>query len=375
MIHSVPQTSPLANYLAYKNEIDAAIKAVLESGSYILGREVESFEAEFAAYLGSAHAVGVANGTDALELALRACDVGAGDTVLTVSHTAVATVAAIEACGATPVFVDIDAASFTIDVGCLETAIQQLAGRVKAVVPVHLYGHPARISEIIALASRHGLRVIEDCAQAHGAEWENRKVGTFGDVAAFSFYPTKNLGALGDGGAVVTNDRQLAERVRSLREYGWRDRYVSQTAGVNSRLDELQSAVLRVKLRHLDDDNRRRVDIAATYSQAFADHKSITLPRSSPKAKHVYHQYVVRTPARDSLQNFLRESGIGTSIHYPVPVHQQPAYAGRILATGSLSHTEAAARDILSLPMFAELQPQQLKAVIDQINAWPGGRA
>jgi dTDP-4-amino-4,6-dideoxygalactose transaminase len=368
--HSVPQTSPLANYLAYKTEIDAAVKEVVERGSYILGPEVEAFEAEFARYVGVARAVGVANGTDALTLALRACDVGPGDSVLTVSHTAVATVAAIEACGATPVFVDIDPDSFTIDVDRLEDAIRKLSDRVKAVVPVHLYGHPARISEIMELASRHGLRVIEDCAQAHGAEWENRKAGAFGDMAAFSFYPTKNLGALGDGGAVVTNDRELAERVRLLREYGWEQRYVSKTPGVNSRLDELQAAVLRVKLRHLDHDNRRRSDIAAKYSHALADHQSIALPGSSPQAKHVYHQYVVRAAARESLQTFLRESGIATSIHYPVPVHHQPAYAGRILPAGSLHHTEAAAREILSLPMFAELQPQQLKTVIDGINTW-----
>jgi dTDP-4-amino-4,6-dideoxygalactose transaminase len=369
---SIPQTSPVASYLAHKDEIDAAISRVLERGSYILGQEVESFETEFAAYLGVAQAVGVANGTDALELALRACDVGVGDRVLTVSHTAVATVAAIEACGAIPVFVDIEPDSFTIDIGCLAETIQKLSGQVKAIVPVHLYGHPARISEIMELASRHDLRVIEDCAQAHGAEWGNRKVGAFGDASAFSFYPTKNLGGLGDGGAVVTADRELAQRVRSLREYGWEQRYISNTAGVNSRLDELQAAVLRVKLRHLDDDNRRRADIASSYSQAFAEHEAITIPKCSPQAKHVYHQYVIRTPARESLRKFLYESAIGTSVHYPLPVHQQPAYAGRILSPSSLRATEAVAQDILSLPIFAELQPQQLKSVINQVNAWHG---
>jgi len=359
----------MASYLAYKTEIDAAVRTVLESGSYILGPEVESFEAEFAAYLGVAHAVGVANGTDALELALRACDVGQGDSVITVSHTAVATVAAIEACGATPVFVDIDPVSFTMDVGGLEDTIQQLDGRVKAVVPVHLYGHPARMTEIMEVAARHGLRVIEDCAQAHGAAWENRKVGTFGDVAAFSFYPTKNLGALGDGGAVTTNDERVGRRVRSLREYGWEQRFISRVPGTNSRLDELQAAVLRVKLRHLDEDNQRRRGIAELYNQA-ASHHGVTLPQTLAGATHVFHQYVIRAKQRDSLRAFLGERGVGTAIHYPMPIHQQPAYAGRIRACGSLHETELAAQEILSLPMFPELPEHQLKTVVDSISAW-----
>jgi dTDP-4-amino-4,6-dideoxygalactose transaminase len=226
------------------------------------------------------------------------------------------------------------------------------------------------MTEILKVASDHGLRVIEDCAQAHGARWDGRMTGTFGDIAAFSFYPTKNLGALGDGGAVATNDEKLGERVRALREYGWEQRFISKVAGVNSRLDELQAAILRVKLRHLDEDNQRRGRIAELYGRALADHDRITLPQTSANAKHVFHQYVIRTKARSSLQNFLGERGVGTAIHYPMPIHQQPAYAGRLKACGSLLETESAASEILSLPMFPELQEQQLKTVVDHIGAW-----
>ena len=367
---SIPQTSPLANYLAHREEIDQAIQRTLESGQYILGNEVASFENEFASYVGVSQAVGVSSGTAALYLALRACDIGPGDLVLTVSHTAVATVAAIELTGASPLFVDIDPATFTMDVERLDDAFVKYRGAIKAILPVHIYGHPARISEIVQIAARHSVRVVEDCAQAHGARWKDRMVGTFGDVAAYSFYPTKNLGALGDGGAVVTNDEELARRLRSLREYGWEQRYVSKTTGVNSRLDELQAAILRVKLRHLDEDNRRRITIAEAYSNALAGHEALTIPQTLSQATHVYHQYVVRTRSRESLQTFLRDNGIGTAVHYPLPVHQQPAYADRTRSTESLRHTEAAAGEILSLPMFPELHPQQLQTVVDQINAW-----
>jgi len=366
----IPQTNPFANYLAHKGEIDAAIERTVQSGWYILGNEVAAFEREFAEYLGVNCAVGVGSGTEALHLALRACEVGPGDTVLTVSHTAVATVAAIELCGATPLFVDIDPATFTIAVDRLDEAIANCQRPVKAIVPVHLYGHPAQITDIVKVAAMHGIRVIEDCAQAHGATWEDRKVGTFGDIAAFSFYPTKNLGALGDGGAVATNDEKLGGRVRALREYGWEQRYISEIPGVNSRLDELQAAILRVKLRHLEEDNQRRARIAELYGQALTDHDGITLPQTSLNATHVFHQYVIRMKARDSLQKFLGERGVATAIHYPMPVHQQPAYAGRLEACGSLRETEAIAQEILSLPMFPELDEHQLKTVIDHIGAW-----
>jgi dTDP-4-amino-4,6-dideoxygalactose transaminase len=366
----IPQSSPLANYLAYQDEIDAAISRTIASGRYILGHEVSAFETEFAAYLGLAQAVGVASGTDALYLALRACDIGPGDAVVTVSHTAVATVAAIELCGATPIFVDVEPETFTMDAARLEETVTEHSGSIKAIVPVHLYGHPAQITNIVGVAESFGIRVVEDCAQAHGAEWKGRKTGTFGDIAAYSFYPTKNLGALGDGGAVVTSDPKLASRVRSLREYGWEQRYVSKITGTNSRLDELQAAVLRVKLRYLDQDNSRRRKIARYYDEALAGRQGLRLPQASAEAKHVYHQYVVRTAARDSLQAWLLEHGISTLVHYPVPVHQQPAYAGRIKITNSLRETELAAQEILSLPIFPELSAEQLETVTDRVRAW-----
>jgi dTDP-4-amino-4,6-dideoxygalactose transaminase len=360
MPNSIPQTDPKANYLAHKAEIDAAIAAVLESGRYILGREVEAFEREFAEYLGVAHVVGVGSGTDALHLALRACGVGPGDEVVTVSHTAVATVAAIELAGAIPVLVDIDPATFTIDCTCLEDLLRgPRSARVKAIVPVHLYGHPANMPAVIEIASRHGLEVIEDCAQSHGANLRGRKTGTWGRMAAFSFYPTKNLGALGDGGAVVTNDPALAQRTRERREYGWRDRYVSASPGMNSRLDELQAAILRVKLRHLDCDNARRRELADAYGAVLAG-SDLVLPQCQTEALHVYHQYVVRSAQRDALRARLRDQGIGTLIHYPVPVHLQPAYRDRI-QHGLMARTKDAANEVLSLPMYPELSLEQVK--------------
>ena len=372
MAKNIPQTNPKAGYLARKEKIDAAIARVLDSGWYILGSEVTGFEREFAAYVGTAHAVGVGSGTDALWLALRACGVGAGDSVLTVSHTAVATVAAIGLCGAVPVFVDVDPSTFTMDPARLREAIEKFpVGRLKAVVPVHLYGLPADMPAIREIADRHGIRVIEDCAQSHGAALGGKKTGTFGDIAAFSFYPTKNLGALGDGGIVVTGDAELADRVRLLREYGWRERYVSGIPGTNSRLDELQAAVLRVKLPHLDEDNESRRRLAGLYD-ALLGGAELTLPRGRPGADHVYHQYVIRIRERDKLKTHLREKGIGTLIHYPVPVHRQPAY---VVTTGSkplLSRTEEIAGEILSLPMYPELGEENVRRVCAEIAGWIG---
>ncbi|MCC7355399.1 MAG: DegT/DnrJ/EryC1/StrS family aminotransferase [Anaerolineae bacterium] len=360
---------PKANYLAHKEEIDAAIAQVLESGWYILGQQVTAFESEFAAFLGVEHAVGVASGTDALHLALRTCDVGPGDLVFTVSHTAVATVAAVELCGARPVLVDIDPAVFTMDPNRLEDALQRAQGRVKAVIPVHLYGHPADMAAIVEIAQRHDLRVIEDCAQSHGATYQGKKTGTLGHIATFSFYPTKNLGALGDGGMVVTNDAELAQRVRFLREYGWKERYVSHIAGLNSRLDEMQAAILRVKLRYLDAENEKRRRLAQEYDTLLAG-TGLALPEVRPEVSHVYHQYVIRTCQRDALQAYLREQGTGTLIHYPVPVHLQPAYAGRVTDGKSLPQTEAVAASILSLPMYPELGIDQVQMVARQIAEW-----
>lgn len=322
------QSDPKASYLAHQAAIDAALQETLASGWYILGQQVQTFEQEFAAYLGAANCIGVANGTDALVLALRACNVGAGDWVITVAHTAVATVAAIELTGAIPLLVDIDPVTFTIDPVQTEEAIRLHAGKVKAIIAVHLYGHPAAMTTLLEIAQRYDIKLIEDCAQAHGAQFQNRAVGGWADIAAFSFYPTKNLGALGDGGAVVTNDAALAERVRLLREYGWRERYISEITGMNSRLDELQAAVLRVKLRALAEENARRRHLASLYDAALAN-TSLVLPQTWPDVLHVFHQYVVRCERRDELRAALRQQGIGSLVHYPVAIHQQPAYRNR----------------------------------------------
>jgi dTDP-4-amino-4,6-dideoxygalactose transaminase len=376
-IVSIPQANPRANYLAHKDQIDAAIARILDSGVYILGQEVANFEREFAAYIGVGYAIGVGSGTEALNIALRACGIGRGHLVITAAHTAVATVAAIELCGATPLLVDIDPITFTIDPNRVEDTLREFAnskqsainGRPKAIVPVHLYGHPADIESIVSIAHRYELRVIEDCAQSHGAMYLGRKSGAWGDMAAFSFYPTKNLGALGDGGMIVTSDSELEERARLLREYGWRDRHVSEFPGLNSRLDALQAAILQVKLQFLDQENGKRRILAGIYDNALRG-SSVKLPKCCPKVLHVYHQYVVRCPQRDSLRAFLRERAIGTSIHYPVAVHQQFAYRGRVSSTRSLDHSEAAASQVLSLPMYPELPAEHAEAVTEAISSY-----
>jgi dTDP-4-amino-4,6-dideoxygalactose transaminase len=375
MTGAVLQSDPKANYLAHKREIDEAIRQTLDGGRYILGGQVSEFEREFAAYLGAKRCMGVANGTDALHLALRASGVGAGDLVITVAHTAVATVAAVEMAGASPLLVDIDPETFTISPEAVEDAIRNYPDRphIKAVLPVHLYGRPADMRAICDIARRYDLKVVEDCAQAHGATVQGVggfKVGVFGDAAAFSFYPTKNLGALGDGGAVVTNDAEVAGRVGLLREYGWRERYVSDQPGFNSRLDELQAAVLRVKLKYLDEENARRREIARMYDDRLAP-TSLRLPERPGGIESVYHQYVARCDERDGLREHLREQGVGTLVHYPVPVHLQPAYRNRVpVHRGALPATEQAARQVLSLPMHAQLSDAQVEHVCEAINRW-----
>lgn len=359
-------SNPKANYLAHKDEIDAAIARVLDSGWYILGQEVTAFEKEFAAYIGARFAIGLGSGTEALHLALMACNIGEDDEVITVSHTAVATVAAIELCGATPVLVDIDLNTYTIDPNHVESAITQ---QTKAVIAVHLYGHPADMESVMNVAHRHGLWVIEDCAQSHGSVYKGRITGTWGHVAAFSFYPTKNLGAIGDGGIVVTDDPDFAERARLLREYGWRQRYISDLPGLNSRLDELQAAILRVKLRYLDEENQKRQALAEIYDKMLST-TSLTLPMRMQMVKHVYHQYVIRSKHRNSLQEFLREKGVGTLIHYPFPVHQQPAYRDRVRCALSMVNTEKVACEILSLPMYPELTSEEAHHVAETIAFW-----
>jgi aminotransferase EvaB len=369
--HQLQTADPRAAYQAAADEILAAIRRVLESGHYILGPEVEAFEREFAAYLGTAHVVSVASGTDALELALRAAGVKPGDRVVTVAHTATATAAAIELTGAKAVFVDINPQTMTMDPAALEACLVGASdSRPKAVVPVHLYGHPADLARIGAIAQAHGLAVIEDCAQAHGATIRGRRVGTFGDAAAFSFYPTKNLGAIGDGGAVATSNAELAEQVRLLRQYGWRQRYISESPGKNSRLDELQAAILRVKLVRLDADNQRRRMLAGEYLRRLAG-AGLELPTVPAEGESVWHQFVVRTPARDALRTHLAGANIQTSVLYPVPIHWQPAYRDDSL---HLPVTEQACRELLCLPMHPGLSLADIETICARILSWSAGR-
>ncbi len=366
----IPVASPLKQYQSHKSAIDEAINRVLHSGRYILGKEVAGFEEEFAGYLGVRHCVTVANGTEAVCLALKACGIRAGDEVITVSHTAVATVAAIELVGAVPVFVDIDPVSRCMDHTMIESA---LSPETRAILPVHVYGQSAAMSEICAIALRHGLRVVEDCAQACGARIGDRKVGTFGHAAAFSFYPTKNLGAIGDGGAVATNDPEVSERVRVLREYGWKERYISSEQGMNSRMDEIQAAILRVKLPFLDEENARRRAIAERFSSAL-DRGSVIPPRPMPGTGHVMHLYVVESPERDALQAFLNERGIGTAHHYPQAVHQQGAYAGRVRGSDNLPVTERFYDTLVSLPLYPELQHDEVERIYTALADWCASR-
>ncbi len=373
---TIAQTQPLASYLAHRPEIDAAIERVLLRGQYVLGEEVATLETELPARLGVAHGVGVASGTDALALALRACGVGSGDAVITVSHTAVATVAAIELVGAIAVAVDIDPATFTLDPNRLDDLMAAadrggcaLPGRAAAIIAVHLYGHPADMPAIVAIGERHGVPVIEDCAQSLGAAIDGRPTGTWGELAALSFYPTKNLGALGDGGMVVTQRSELAERIRRLRQYGWDRRRISETVGFNSRLDEIQAAVLRAKLGYLDADNQCRRLIANAYRRGLRT-GALSLPSSGNGITHAWHQFVVRTPKRDALKDHLARAGIDTTIHYPRCVHNQPAYAHRLFIHDSLSNSEKAAAEVLSLPLYPELSGRQVAAVVDTIRAW-----
>jgi dTDP-4-amino-4,6-dideoxygalactose transaminase len=357
----IPFSNPYAQYLARKEEIDVAIHQVLDKGSYILGEQVAAFEMEFAEYIGIKHAVGVGSGTDALYLALKACGVGYGDEVITVSHTAVATVAAIELTGATSILVDIEPEFYTINPSQIQKAITP---STKAIIPVHLYGQSADLDAILKIANQQNLRVIEDCSQATGAMYQNRRVGSYGDLACFSFYPTKNLGALGDGGIVVCNDSGLANKVKALREYGWDESRMSQFVGCNSRLDELQAAILRVKLPHLDEDNNKRKHLAAQYNQGLT---GLDLPQVRSDSTHVYHLYVIRCPRRDELVDFLKRNECNVGIHYPVPVHQQPTYQGRV-GEESLPITELIAKEIVSVPMYPQLHKEEVQSVINLIS-------
>ncbi len=343
---------PPAQFKSHRQEILAAIERVCENGPYILGPEVVAFEQEFAAYHGVSYSVGVGSGTDALALTLRAYDIGAGDEVITVSHTALATVAAIMMTGATPVLVDIESEYYTIDP---EKIKQAITSKTKAIIPVHLYGQPCDMDSIMSIAREYGLRVIEDCAQAHGAQYKGKKVGTFGDAGCFSFYPTKNLGAIGDAGGVITNDEQLKNRLVRLRQYGWDEKRIGQELGVVSRLDELQAAILRVKLPYLDQDNKKRQMIAVGYRMD-SFFKDVQHPAIRKETDHVFHLYVVQSEHRDILKEKLAMQGIEAGVHYQYPAHMHPGYKDRIrIAKEGLFITEDVVKKILTLPVYPEL--------------------
>jgi dTDP-4-amino-4,6-dideoxygalactose transaminase len=361
---SIQIFSPTAQYLSLKREIDAAISCVLSSGQFILGPNVRSFEKELAAYVGVADAVGLNSCTDALALALRALDVGLGNEVITTPFTFFATSEAIVQAGATPVFVDIEPATFNIDPALIEAAITP---RTRAILPVHLYGLPVDMPAIMTIARQHGLRVVEDCAQAIGADIDGRRVGSFGDAGCFSFFPTKNLGAYGDGGALTTDDPALAARVRSLRAHGSERKYIHAEAGMNSRLDELQAAILRVKLPHLERFNAARRAVAQRYDREISGMDGVTPPAQSHDRRHVYHQYTCRSPRRDALTAQLTEQGVQTMIYYPVPLHLQRVHAALGLAEGAYPNAEAAAREAFSLPMYPELSEEEQERVIDAL--------
>lgn len=354
---------PRAAFLANEAAVRDAIDRVLSSGRYILGAEVEAFEEEFAHYLGGGFTVGVGNGTDAIELALRAAGVRPGDLVATVANTVSATAAGVGQLGAQPVFVEIDESTMLMSPDALDECLGRHGGRVRAVVPVHLYGNPADMPALLEVAGSHGARVVEDCAQAHGAAIEGRKAGTFGDLAAFSFYPTKNLGALGDGGAVFTRDSGLAEQVRLLRQYGWRTRYVSEIPGRNSRLDEMQAAILRARLERLDEDNAVRGVLAARYLEQLAS-SSLHLPGVRDGAAPVWHQFAVRAAARDRLREALYADGIECAVLYPVPLHHQPAWLD---PDTSLPITEKTCSAVLCLPCHGGITPADADRVCDAL--------
>ena len=346
-------------------ELDEAIRRVLERGRFILGPELEAFEAEFAAYCGVQHCVGVASGTEAIQLALLACGVGRGDEVITVAHTFIGTALAIAATGATPVFVDIHPNTYTLDP---ERISEALSARTRAIVPVHLHGDCADMDAILEIAASKGLSVIEDAAQAHGVSYRGRKAGSMGRLGCFSFYPTKNLGACGDGGAVVTNDSRFAAHLRRLRNYGEASRYHHETLGYNSRLDEIQAAVLRVKLAHLDAWNQSRRKIATEYTAQLEDRFSPPTPR--PDCVPNYHHFVIQSDRRDSLRGHLQARQIETLIHYPIPCHLQPAIQSIDHRGGDLTVTERVARRILSLPIYPTLSSDQVQYVAESINSF-----
>lgn len=360
----IPFVDLQAQYREIKAEVDAAIGRVLESAAFVLGREVEAFEAAFAEYVGARYCVGVSNGTAAVQLALMACGIGAGDEVIVPANTFFATAEAVSTAGATPVFVDADAVSYTIDPTKIEAAITE---RTRAIIPVHLYGQAADLEAVSEIAARHNLFVIEDAAQAHGSLYRGRRVGALARAGCFSFYPGKNLGAYGEGGAVTTNDPEVARMLRLLRDHGSERKYHHEIIGYNFRLEGIQGAVLSVKLRHLDRWNNLRREHAARYDELLRG-MPLVLPREMEYARHVYHLYVVQAEARDFLQQSLSAAGVQTGIHYPIPIHLQRAYAALQYKRGDFPEAERQAARVLSLPMYPELKEEQLVRVAEAIQ-------
>jgi len=359
---------PASDCQDQQDKIYLALQRVMSSGQFILGHEVSCFEEEFARYLGASYAIGVGSGTDAIELMLRALDIGAGDGVAVPAHAPSAVAAGVERAGATVLLADVEADTMTLCPLALKRLLSSPAGaRVRAALVVHLYGHPADWAGLRQVAAEHGIELLEDAAQAHGARWNGQAVGTLGRMAAFSFYPTKNLGALGDAGAVTTSDAGLADRVRSLRQYGWQQRYISERAGINSRLDELQAAVLRVKLPFLDSHIIRRRLLAQHYSQALSQSDIVTCPATRADCEHAFHQYVIRSPQRDRLREHLERLGIPVAVLYPAALHQQPAWSD----TGTFYAAERAVAEVLSLPLQPFLTHEAVDQVIEAISTFP----
>ena len=365
----IPFIDLKAQYDSIKDEIDNAIQNVINNTSFIMGEELKKFEEEFAWFCDVKYAIGVANGSDALILALRACGIGEGDEVITVPHTFISTAEAISNVGGKVVFVDINPKTYTIDVSKIEEKINE---KTKAIIPVHLYGQPADMDPIMELARKYNLKVIEDAAQAHGAEYKGKKVGSIGDVGCFSFYPGKNLGAYGDAGMVVTNNEEIAEKVKLLRNHGRiTKKYEHKIEGYSSRLDNLQAAILRVKLRHLNKWNDSRRKNAKKYNKLLNNIGGITTPYEADYSKHVYHLYVIRIEKeRDKLREELKSKGVATGIHYPIPLHLQPACSYLGYKRGDFPVTEKASQEILSLPMFAELSDEQIKKIVKLIRSY-----
>ena len=360
----IPFVDLKAQYLSIKAEVDAAIQRVLDDTSFILGREVEAFEAAFADYVGAKFCVGVSNGTAAVQLAVTACGLKAGDEVIVPANTFFATAEGVSTAGAVPVFVDADPLSYNLDVSKIEAAVTP---RTRAIMPVHLYGQAADLDPMFELAAKHKLIIIEDAAQAHGSEYKGKRVGAFGRAGCFSFYPGKNLGAYGEGGAVVTDDEAVARHLRLLRDHGSERKYHHEIVGYNFRLEGLQGAVLSVKLKHLDGWNALRREHAALYNKLLKE-SGLVLPREMEYARHVYHLYVVQSAERDALQKSLNEAGVQTGIHYPIPIHLQPAYASMGHKAGDFPEAESQASRVLSLPMFAELTDKQIERVAEIVR-------